>query len=183
MHLLLMSEAKRWSKILDRFLRTNVFLKDVKKEFVNFYLACCLLNFSRDDWLPPKGCSHLQSNRNQLSLRLECTQSTTVFSAPLQLYVPIWQSSGKHELAGYLKKAGSAVSHLAPPTSSWLEDGGDGWSPSSLLNLEAENQIWEWQSRKKGRAGSLLTWNPLYLYFAESAVILCFLIFTANCNK
>lgn len=64
MHLLLMSEAKRWSKILDWFLRTNVFLKDVKKEFVDFYLACCLLNFSRDHWLPPKGCSHLQSNKS-----------------------------------------------------------------------------------------------------------------------
>ena len=32
------------------------------------------------------------------------------------------------------------------------------------------------------RAGFLFTRNHLYLYFVEDAVILCFLLFTANCS-
>lgn len=42
MGLLLMSEAKRLSKILGLLLKTNMFLKDIKTDLLNSYRTCFL---------------------------------------------------------------------------------------------------------------------------------------------
>lgn len=44
-----MSEAKTWSEILD-FLKINMFLRDIKRELLNSYLACFLFEFQQR-WL------------------------------------------------------------------------------------------------------------------------------------